>query len=399
MAGFADLGQVLAGNRGNNELAYAKGMSLGANTQNALAQARERVQKNTARDKLGSVMAGFGVHDPAAQEAFATAAQADIDPQQFLGARLKLQEADIRNRIATDPTVDDTLAQRLLLSQASGPVKPFESAGEGMLQNILHPELGVKTTALGDALVAQRTQSALLDEDKRLNPQRYQTASPFLVTPGGVYTKTAGPNGPAIKPATTPEGKPVNYAADVASVAGARTGATTEAKIQAETNATTGDQLADIDKFVTNVDNLLASPGFDTIYGLSSQLAPTMYIRGTDAANADALRKQIDAESFGVSVQKMRGLGALSDAEGKKVAAAFTRATNPEIGDEEARLAWGEVKDWLSLARQRVQQKAKGNFAGNTTSSVAGPPVGTVEDGYRFKGGNPADQANWEPVQ
>jgi hypothetical protein len=27
------------------------------------------------------------------------------------------------------------------------------------------------------------------------------------------------------------------------------------------------------------------------------------------------------------------------------------------------------------------------------------PAVGTVQDGYRFKGGNPADQKNWEKVK
>lgn len=29
---------------------------------------------------------------------------------------------------------------------------------------------------------------------------------------------------------------------------------------------------------------------------------------------------------------------------------------------------------------------------------MAAPAVGHIEDGYRFKGGNPADQASWEPV-
>ena len=32
-------------------------------------------------------------------------------------------------------------------------------------------------------------------------------------------------------------------------------------------------------------------------------------------------------------------------------------------------------------------------------STPAVPAVGTVEDGYRFLGGNPSDPARWEPVQ
>ncbi len=32
-------------------------------------------------------------------------------------------------------------------------------------------------------------------------------------------------------------------------------------------------------------------------------------------------------------------------------------------------------------------------------SDKQAPAVGAVQDGYRFKGGNPADQASWEKVQ
>ncbi len=36
-------------------------------------------------------------------------------------------------------------------------------------------------------------------------------------------------------------------------------------------------------------------------------------------------------------------------------------------------------------------------MAGNAPTQ-GGPPVGTIEDGYRFKGGNPGDPSSWEPV-
>jgi hypothetical protein len=37
--------------------------------------------------------------------------------------------------------------------------------------------------------------------------------------------------------------------------------------------------------------------------------------------------------------------------------------------------------------------------AGGVATPSAGPTPGTIEDGYRFKGGDPAQQENWEPVE
>jgi hypothetical protein len=35
---------------------------------------------------------------------------------------------------------------------------------------------------------------------------------------------------------------------------------------------------------------------------------------------------------------------------------------------------------------------------GSITPTAGAPAVGTVKDGYKFKGGNPADKNNWEKV-
>lgn len=124
---------------------------------------------------------------------------------------------------------------------------------------------------------------------------------------------------------------------------------------QGEAAAGLPDALADINKMKLDIANFVSHPGFATVYGKSRPLA---LIPGTDAANAEGRRRTLDAQAFGITIQKMRGLGALSNAEGQRVTDAFTHATNPSISEEEARAAWGEVNYYLDLAERRAQQKA-----------------------------------------
>lgn len=51
---------------------------------------------------------------------------------------------------------------------------------------------------------------------------------------------------------------------------------------------------------------------------------------------------------------------------------------------------------WLQQVQSQGQRPGTKPAAAPTSSS--GPKAGDVVDGYRFKGGNPADQTSWEQV-
>lgn len=49
-------------------------------------------------------------------------------------------------------------------------------------------------------------------------------------------------------------------------------------------------------------------------------------------------------------------------------------------------------------AVRALQEQRAGQGIGPTPQAGQGPQPGAIEDGYRFRGGNPADPNNWEPV-
>lgn len=69
------------------------------------------------------------------------------------------------------------------------------------------------------------------------------------------------------------------------------------------------------------------------------------------------------------------------------------------------RQAWREMQDaqagsvTVTLPGDRVYSGPRSGLADVLGGGRSGPRPGAIEDGYRFKGGNPADQSNWEPVR
>jgi len=159
-------------------------------------------------------------------------------------------------------------------------------------------------------------------------------------------------------------------AAAQGAIAGAKSAGEVVGKSGAEAKIDLNSNLDDIQKMRQNVQGLLDAPGFSTIYGLSGKVDPRNYVAGTDAANAKARREQLSSQAFGISIQKMRGLGQLSNAEGLKVTQAYTRAIDPQQSPAAAKEAWAEVKGYLDKAELRAKQKA--GVAGQQSAPASG---------------------------
>lgn len=454
MAGFEDIGSLL-GLPANNEISYQKGLALGANTQNALQLARQRVRENTALEKISTdtnLAAELGL-PPGLMAAVA----GGIDPRQLTGAAGQIQERNFRATAGSqDPGVDAGARNRALAGVASGPVETFKAVGSKGYQDVFHPESGVMPLGNGaaggggDAAAIQILSAfGFLDPAGHVKPgmekQAFDTmrstmhavdlggvpgvidANPFAhmlpPAPAGMPPAASSANMPSpaslgaelappapvaappmLPPASAPAApvapvagvgaaQPVSSAADVGANAAEIERQKVIGKGAGDASVALPDSIADTERLRSNIQSFLAKPGFDSVYGnIQGQplVRGAMGVLSQDTANAQAALKNIDAQTFGIAVQKMRGLGQLSNAEGLKVTDAFSRATNPLISGPEARTAWDEVLTYLDAAEARANRKA--TLPGAGAPAPAAPAGGAVGGAYA----DPAKEARYQ---
>lgn len=147
-------------------------------------------------------------------------------------------------------------------------------------------------------------------------------------------------------------------------------------KLKKETEQANNQLLADakssydaIDNTKLTIKNILNSPGLDMATGATSLLNA---VPGTDAKDTAALVDTLKSQAFMSEIQKMKGLGALSENEGKKVADALGSL---DLGQSKAQFTktLGVITEILDKTKSGLDIKFKsqlGQLKNQTTQST-----------------------------
>lgn len=135
-------------------------------------------------------------------------------------------------------------------------------------------------------------------------------------------------------------------------------------------------------------------PGLKETFGTFNSLAPTR--PGSDSADFQARLDTLKAQTFLPQVAALKGTGALSDAEGKRLSDSVG-ALSTKMSEKEFRKSLAEVRQTLQAAKERTVRSNAGSSA-SASASTGGPTRGEIEDGYQFLGGNPANPSSWRKM-
>lgn len=167
----------------------------------------------------------------------------------------------------------------------------------------------------------------------------------------------------------------------------------TQAQQQAaqDRTRTQAGQVATIDQALSSVDSLLGTkvdpknptgpridedPGLASAVGLSSIL-PTR--PGSAAADFEARLDTLKAQSFLPQVALLKGAGALSDAEGKKLSDSIG-ALSPKMSEDAFRKSLADIRSTFAASRDRIGAPAAAAQPSGSTAAAAqtAPAIPTI---------------------
>ncbi|MDE9440701.1 DNA transfer protein [Xenorhabdus bovienii] len=118
-------------------------------------------------------------------------------------------------------------------------------------------------------------------------------------------------------------------------------------------------QVNAIDQTIGTANRILDSPGFNGYFGINVNPFGNRYLPGTDAANTEALVDTLKSQTFLANVQLMKGLGALSNAEGQRVTDAIGKLS-PSISEKAAKETIKTIISVTNKGKQRLDNKFSG---------------------------------------
>lgn len=161
---------------------------------------------------------------------------------------------------------------------------------------------------------------------------------------------------------------------------------------------------AKTDRVVTEIDKALGM-----VNGMTAGLAGTALSRvpGSDARNLQRVIDTIRANIGFAELNEMRANsptgGALGQVTERELGFLQSVLASLEQDQSPAQLSenLAKVREALMGGRERLRQAYEADFGGGGQVSApdGAPSAGTVDGGYRFKGGDPSDPANWEKAQ
>lgn len=109
------------------------------------------------------------------------------------------------------------------------------------------------------------------------------------------------------------------------------------------------------DTAIGTLDRLVKHPGFSTSVG-ATMLPGMRFVPGTEAANFDSELTAFKSQTFLPMVQSLRGMGALSNAEGDKLTAAVG-ALNINMGEKAFKESAERIRNDLVGAKERFERQ------------------------------------------
>lgn len=158
----------------------------------------------------------------------------------------------------------------------------------------------------------------------------------------------------------------------------------TNLKHQAELNSLEGQRqgaLQSYDTAISTMDRMLKHPGFEGAVGLSlsKAVSPFWAMPASERANFEKELEAFKAQTFLPMVQALRGMGALSNAEGDKLSAAVG-ALSTNMSEKAFKESGDRIKADLTAAKARFERQ--GQVPGSKTGQQSAKP-GT---GIKFLG-------------